>query len=348
MTNLAAVWSPEVWITTLRERLGRAPSIFNSGLVQRGEIFDALATGPGATNELPFWRDMSDDETPEEIQVENTAPSTNGLGYGSMSAAVLNRVAKFGATALSAQIIGQDPVAEVVSQLARWRLRRRQATLMAIMRGVMGTGAQTPNQAQGCLRANRLDIFSETGGSPTAEKLIDTDAVISAISLLGEDGADLEERGAIWMHSQIKGALEKIDASGFKSGVESDGRPIRSYRGIPLFVSDKLVRAGTTSGFVYDTYIASAGQVAYGEKPQTADTGTTIDVAALQFDVDKDKNNAFIWDRTRFVFHVNGTRWTGTPAGQSAANAELQAHGNWELVASSASKVGIVCIRSNG
>lgn len=348
LTNIAAVWDPQTWIQGAREGAAKAPVIFNSGLVRRGQLFDQIASGAGTTTEIPFWTDFTDSSSPEEIQVEDTAPSTNSIGHNKMKATIMNRVAKFGATALAAQIVGDDPVAEITAQLGLWRLMRRQDTLIAILRGVMGTGAQTPGQAQGCLRANRRDIFSETGASPTSEKLIDVDEFIDTVALLGELGGNLQN-GAVYMHPNIKAALEKIDASSFKNGVQS-GLPftIQTYRGIPLFVSEKLVRAGTTSGFVYDTYIAGAGQVAYGEKPQAADTGDTIDTAALQFYADKDKNNAYLYDRTRFTLHVNGTRWGGSPAGSSATNAELQTHGNWTLVGSSANRTAIACLRSNG
>lgn len=347
LTNIAAVWDPQTWILGAREAAAKFPAIVNSGIVRRGEIFDSLATGPGTTNEIPFWLDMSDDDG-EEIQVEDTAPGTNSIAKAQMRATVLNRVKKWGATALAAQIVGQDPVAEITAQIGLWRAKRRQKTLLAILRGVMGTGVQTPNQAQGCLRANRRDIFSETGASPSADKLIDTDQWLDTLSLLGELRNNLQF-GAAFMHPNIRTALEKIDASGFKNGVES-GLPfgITTYRGVPIFVSEDLVRAGTTSGYVYDTYIASPGVVGYGEKPQVADTGFTVDTASLQFDVDKDKNNQFLWDRTRFLYHVAGTRFGGSPAGSSATNAELQTHSNWSLVFQSASRVGIVCLRSNG
>src|SRR5207344_297189 len=106
-----------------------------------------------------------------------------------------------------------------------------------------------------------------------------------------------------------------------KSGVQS-GLPftVRTYREVPIFACEGLSRAGTTDGFVYDSYIMASGVIARGEKPQMPDEWDTISVAALQFAADKDKNNAYIYDRTRFLLHINGTKWVGTPAGQSATN----------------------------
>ena len=61
-----------------------------------------------------------------------------------------------------------------------------------------------------------------------------------------------------------------------------------------------------------------------------------------------DKKNELIYDRTRFVLHTNGLRWTGNPAGHSASNAELQTPGNWALAWTTPNRVGAVCFRTNG
>lgn len=345
-TNIAALWNPQIWADSIREKVATFPVIMNSGIVFTSQKATEGASGPGTSINMPVWRDMTDDA--DEIQVEDTAPSTFGVVSANQIAPILNRVFKTGATALSAAVSGEDPVAEMTAQLALGRQKRRQRTLLAMLRGIMGTGVQTPGQAQGVVRDTRLDLFTETGATATSANLIDPDDVINAIALLGELRNELAT-GAMFMHSTILAALERQDKDSFKEGTVS-GQPftIRTYRGIPIFASDLLVRTGGTNGFVYDTYIIANRTFAIGEKPQTADTGDTVDVAALQFDSDKDKNNAYIYDRTRFMLHPAGLRWTGTPAGQSATNAELQLHSNWALAFQTANRVGIAAIRSNG
>ena len=65
-------------------------------------------------------------------------------------------------------------------------------------------------------------------------------------------------------------------------------------------------------------------------------------------DKDPDKNNRYVWDRIRYTLHPNGMKWKGTPASDTASNAELAVHGNWELKFQTANRVGIVCLRTNG
>ena len=166
---------------------------------------------------------------------------------------------------------------------------------------------------------------------------------INAKSLMGELADDLMD-GALWIHPTVLAALELADETSFDKASRGPWT-IRTYRGIPIYTSEALVRAGTTNGFVYDTYLLAKGIIAKGEKPQKTDV---VDVAALQMEKKFGLNNEIIYDRTRFVLHLNGMKWVGTPAAESPSNAELGTIANWNLVLGTANRVGAVCIRTNG
>jgi hypothetical protein len=346
--QISDLWTPAVWIEEIAEKQATFPSAMNSGIVTRSDKLSEIATGPAQSANIPFFKDITDQA--DEIQVENTAPSTdNGQPGGVMVAAVLNRQTKNSATALSAQVSGSDPVGQIASQLAARRLKQRQSTLIAILRGLLGGGATALNGA--CpLSAVRFggtsaEIFIEAGATATAANKISADVFIRTKALLGELADDLKG-GVFLCHPDIKAALEILDVNGFKTGKPSDlPFSITTYRDVPVFTSSALVRAGTTSGYVYDSFLVANGVVGLGEKPQAGDS---IDVASLQYYADKDKNNEAIYDRTRFLMHINGTKWVGTPAGQSATNAELQTVGNWNLVFQTANRCGVTMLRTNG
>jgi hypothetical protein len=346
ITNVAALWVPAIWTEAVREKQNTFPVIFNSNAVLKSPLLDEIATGGGVSANIPFFKDITDQD--DEVQVEDTAPSTQGIGSGVQVAPILNRVTKSGVTALSSAVTGEDVVGEITDQLAERRAKQRQKQLLAHVRGAFGTSPGAALAGAAALQGVRRSVASETGASPPATAIMSSELWIDTVSLMGELQNDLIN-GAFFCHSQVKAGLQKADAASFKTGIES-GLPfnITTYRGVPLFVCDMLVRNGTTSGLVFDSYLMSRGVVGYGTKPQLPDTGETIDVAALQLHGDKDKNNAFIFDRTRFLFHINGLKWIGTPAGQSATNAELGTAANWQLVYSSANRVGIVCMVTNG
>lgn len=345
---IANLWTPDIWIPAMRERQATFPALFNSGSVVRSELFDAIASGAGTSAHVPFLHDITDQT--DEIQVENTAPTTDNGQPGDVPIfPILNRVSKNSVGALAMQVSGVDPMAAIIDQLVMRRLKQRQATLIATLRGLFASAGA--NSAAAALQDVRLSCggaepFIEAGLQATEANLFSPDRFIDAKALMGELG-DTLRNGCLFMHPNIKARLEKLDALNFKSIIKPSELPfdIQTYRDIPIFLSTSLVRAGTTNGYVYDTYLISKGTVGYGEKPQQGDT---TDVASLQYWRDRDLNNELIWDRTRFVLGVNGTRWGGTTGGQSATNAEMQVAASWTLMFTTANRVGAVCIRTNG
>jgi hypothetical protein len=240
----------------------------------------------------------------------------NIITAGVMKAVACNRVTKSSATAFSTQLSGEDPVGEIVAQMIQRRLKQRQKSLLAIFRGSFGSAGAAGVNAP--LKAVRVDAFDESGNDATADHLMGIELFINAKSLMGELADDLQN-GALWVHPTVLAALELADETSFHK-VSHGPWTIRTYRGIPIYVSEALVRAGATNGFVYETYLLARGIVAKGEKPQKTDV---VDVAALQMEKKFGLNNEIIYDRTRFVMHLNGMRWVGTPASESPTNAEL-------------------------
>jgi hypothetical protein len=345
IANISNVWTPAIWIQGLREKQATFPSILNSGVAISNATFDEIATGPGIAASIPFFLDASGQV--DAIQVEDTAPAIQGITTGLQIAPILNRETNNRCTALSAQVSGASIVDEFTNVMTAKKLKQRNATLIAILRGgFAGLGA---SGATAALDDVRLDSFDETGNDATSSQTMGADLFITGKALLGEL-ADTLASGALIAHPNVIASLERADKDSFKDGVES-GLPftVRTYRGVPVFSSSLLVRAGTTNGYVYESYLLASGIVAKGEKPQAGGTpaNPVIDVASLNYNPDVNLNNERIYDRTRFLMHLNGLKWTGTPSGQSATNAELATAASWDLVYTTADRVGAVCFRTN-
>ncbi len=339
-TAIADLWTPDVWIPGLAEQSTVRPSLINSGIAVRNAQLTEVASGGGITANVPFFKEPN---FADEIQVQGTAPTKNVLTSGKQIAPILNRVSASSYEALAGGVSGTDPVAYALNVMAGIRLRQRQTALLNILRGVFGNAA-APNAGSAAFKANRSDIFLEAGASPAAGQLFSSDAFIDALSLLGEAGDEVATDGVIVCHSLIAaGMLKGDDIDYFRT---SEGLPmLRRYKGMAVFVSDLLKRAGGTSGSVYDTYAFLPGAVGTGDKPQTNVIG---DVASLTTKDEASTNTNEIYDRTRFVLHPQGAKWTGTPAGQSATNAELATEGNWALAYGDVKNVRMVCLRTNG
>lgn len=344
-TNIAALWTPDIWIRGLNEKMNAFPSLISSPIVKRTPEFDALAVGGGITVNVPYFRDITGQS--DAPQVEATQPTRQTIGSGKQIAPILNRETANSVTALAAAVSGTQPVEEIVGQLATRRQKQRQTTMVALTRGAFGF-SNAPNGA-GALSAVRNDIFSETGASPAANNVISTFSIVDTIALLGEL-ADTTMGGGIMMHPLIRGSLLKQDQISFKQYSQQDGTVLETYKGYRVFVSNNLVRAGAVNGFVFDTYVFAPGVFAWGEKPQVGGplNQPVIDVSSLNYWAAAQTNVGEIYDRTRFLIHLNGLKWGGVPGGQSASNAELATAANWTLDYASADRVGVACLRSNG
>lgn len=357
-TTIGSLWIPSIWIPNLRERQSTFPVLWNSGTVTRADLFDAIASGPGTAANVPFLFDITDQT--DEVQVENTGPVNNNQQPGAVQVFPhMNRVKKSSSTALAKQLSGADPMAAIIDQIVENRLKNRQFTLVNMLRGLFASGGVNLGVGvQGGYVAGALDAvkltyngqepFVENGAAAAATNLFIPDFFIDAKALMGELG-DLLKNGCFFCHPSIRARLEKLDALNFKTLIKPSELPftITTYRDVPIFTSVLLARAGAQGGYVYDSYLIAKGMVGYGEKPQQGDT---TDVASLQYWRDRDANNELIWDRTRFILGVNGTKWVGNAANSNngPANAELSVPGNWQLVFQSANRVGAVCIRTNG
>lgn len=345
-TLVSNLFTPANWRKATREVQARFPSLYTSGVVTRRPDFDEIASGGGLSVNVPVFTDITDQA--DEIQIENAAPVTDyNASTLQMVGVICNRQTKTSFTAMSKAVSGEDVGAEIVAQVTARRTKQRQATMIALLRGAFGTaaGAALNNAAE--LAGVRITAADESGNDATAAQIMNPDLFINGKALLGEL-ADRVKFGAFFVHPNVYATLEKADKASFKNGIES-GLPYRitTYREVPIFTSELLIRAGTTNGSVYDSYLILPGRFGYGEKAQVLDQ---IDNASLQIDEDKDKNNELLYDRTRFLMHLNGMRWVGTPANANGGptNAELQAFANWDLAFSSVNRVGAVCIVTNG
>lgn len=342
-TVISDLWNPAIWLEAIREGRTKYAGLFNSRAVVELQALRDLATGAGTSGNIPFWKDITD--TADGIQVEGSAPTPGNITAGQMVVPVLNRVFPFGASALSAAVSGGDPIGEIGLQIAMARDKQSQSSLIAILRGLFGTssGAALGNAA--CMAAARLTVGDESGSGAAAAELMSPTNFINAKALVGENAQNLVG-GVFLVHPDVVATLEALDATNFKTGKPSDlPYDIDTYRGLQIVRCAALKRAGTTNGSVYDSYLISRGAIGYGEKSQVIDN---IDAASFSMYKDVDKNETRIYDRRRKAIAVAGTKWTGTPAGQSATDAELGTLGNWTLVTQSADRVGIACIVTNG
>lgn len=346
-TQIGDLWVPEIWQGTMAERVISEPNFLNSEVVIGSAELRAAAAGPGTDVNIPF---LIEPNPADQVQKERTAPTIGKLTSGTQRTAILQRVSPLGATAIAKQLSGSDPVSAILGFIVGIRYRQRATALWSQLKGLYGIAA-TVDAATGAFRALRLDHFSETLNT-TPANFVDSDMVLDALDLMGEAKVRLEG-GIAWMHPKIETALGKQDQ--IEVIRNSEGKIVlKAYKGMRVITDERLVRNGTVSGKVYTTFFAARASIAMEEKPQIV-TNLAGEVAALQLSLnDIALNETAIYDRTRYILHPQGAKWSPADVtdfnedGGTPANADLEDPANWALAFNDARNVGIVCLRTNG
>jgi hypothetical protein len=346
------LWVPQIWKETMMERRLNLPHFLNSGVIITSPEVKEIAAGPGIDANIPF---LIEPDHADQVQVTNANPTVNAISSGLQRAAILNRVSTLGAQALAAATSGADPVKGIMDSILGLRMRQRATALHSALTGIFGLGA-APAAATGAFRALRLDNFVEVTADITANHLIDGDMILDAVGLMGDAKLRLDG-GAILMHSDIEKALSKQDQ--ITEVRNSEGKLVmKAYKGMEVVMDDRLFRLGTGTGTpkVYFTFICARGSIVLDEKDQVF-TDKAGEVAAVQVsDTDVAGNVVAIYDRTRYVIHPQGAKWSPTtdnqPAfsanGGTARNADLADPADWALAFADVRNVSIVCLRTNG
>lgn len=338
---------PEIWIQGMAEEpIVEKNEIMDSPIVANSPLFTQIASGAGTSANIPFFKEPN---FTDAIQVESTEPTINAASQIKTVAPILNREYAFGATALSVQASGTDPIGSTLRYVQRIRNRQRKETMRSVLLG--GFGSHTDTTA--ALNAMRLNKCTTTGSLVTSgatSNYINLRYILDAAALLGEN---VDMIVALWMHPEILASLTDQDVTDYITPSEG-ALVLKNYRNCRIYLEPNLKTTATINSVpsvpIYRTYLMSANTVARGEKPQSTNIG---DVASMTTKEDAATNDRKVYDRTRFLMGLNGLSWKGTPAGQSATNAELATIANWELakngsVTFDARNAGVAEIVTNG
>ena len=213
---------------------------------------------------------------------------------------------------LATAFSGSDVMGAIGNLVAEFWARQEQITLINILKGVF---------ASADMDGNMLDISAETGNTAR----INRNALIDAISLLGDSGRDLT---GIVCHSAVMYDLAKkeiLDAR-VNVGDTNTAPEFRSFLGRQVIDDDGCPVETVGSNKVYTTYIFGTGAI--GSAVGTPPVPTETDREALA-------GNDILVNRRHFILHPRGVRWTNQTlaAGESTpGNASLANGNNWNRV----------------
>lgn len=315
------------------ERTAELSTFGQSGIVEAAPEFDELAGMGGREVHMPFWKDISG---ARQILSDSGPLTVNKIGSDQDLARIHNDGNAWSVNHLATVISGDDPMQAIVDLVAGYWARTDEGIIISCLKGIFSAASMAGNQ---------LGIASESiAGQSDATKLNGL-TFIDATQKLGDRADRLT---AIAMHSATEAALRKLDLIDFIP--DSEGKTqIRIFQGRRVIVDDNLpVRAGTTDGFVYTSYLFGPGAFGKGSarldsKPLQGGFGTEgVELARLPLDSD-----SVLINRRRYILHPRGVKFTSAAvAADSPTNAELENGANWTRVYEN-KNVRIVAISHN-
>ncbi len=294
-TKISDILTPDVWNQYGNQLTTEKSAFWQAGVVASVPGID-LPRG-GATINLPYFGDLSGDL---QTLDDNSSLTVNKISAGKQVAVLVARGQAWGVNDLAPLLAGADPAAAILNRVAAYWAREYQKELLSTLGGVFSAASMS---------GNVHDISALTGGA----QIFSAPTFIDACYKLG-DSAD--QVTAVAMHSAVMAKLAKDQLIAY---VQPAGQStsVPTYLGKRVIVDDSLpVSTGT-----YTSYIFAPATVGYAEG--------VVGNGATENDRDILAGEDVITMRRRWVMHVNGTRWQGTPAGDFPTRAELAVGTNW-------------------
>lgn len=308
-TKISNVIVPEIFNPYVVEKTAELASFYLGGIISNDASLNVLATQGGKLINMPFWNDLSG---ADEVLSDSSALTVNAITASKDIAALHARGKAWGVNDLAKALSGDDPMMRIGDLVADYWARRMQDVLISSLTGVFA------------------DNIANDSSDMVVNKAVET--IAGAVKLDGDlfidgqatFGDAIGRVSGIAMHSDTYNHLKKTDNISFLRESKGD-LEIVTYRGLPVIVNDTLPkRAGTTSGYVYTTYLFGNGAFGYGQGQAPVPTETDRDSLA---------GEDILITRTHFLMHPRGIKFTSASvAGEFPTNTELQNATNWDRV----------------
>jgi hypothetical protein len=297
-TALSDVIEPQVWNDYVLLKTTELSRFRQSGiLVDLSQELMTQMAGP--TVNMPYFNDLTGND---DVLDDTNDLAVNSITTGKDIAVKLARGKAFGASDLSADLSGGDPMSVIGNRFANFWVRKEQAVLLNVVAGALGSVANAGY--------NSLDISGLTGTAAN----FDPHGFIDACGQLGDHQDAL---AGVAVHSDTYKVMKKQDLIDFIKPSDG-GEDIPVYQGKFVIVDDGMPKSGST----YTTYIFGPGAIGYA----TASPRRPVGFERREL---VGGGMEFLVHRRYLCMHLRGVKWVGTPAGNSPTNAELATIGNW-------------------
>lgn len=337
VTRLGDIIQPAVFMPYMDTYTKENWALFDSGVLRADPQLSTFLSGGGRTVNIPFWKDLGNDESEPGDDDPNSVIIPKKITTGQDVGVRQVRTQAWSSARLAAELAGSDPMQAIARRVGNYWLRQFNSILVATLEGV-----RLDNVAN-----DSGDMVNDIGGDDgtvIATELISAEAILDAKQTMGDAAEDLK---AIVMHSVVYTRLQKQNLIDFIP--DSEGRVrFPTYLGYRVVVTDSAKAiVGSNSGDIeYVTYLLGAGAIAFNEAPLS--TSPMIEV-----DRKPEQGNGVgvdvLFSRRQFIMHPYGIKWTDSSVGgEFPTNAELGLAANWDRVYTERKQIPIAFLLTNG
>ena len=334
--RLVDIYEPTAFNQAVQEAAIESNAFLQSGILAQDERINAMVGVGGMVGELPNFNPLTNDE-PDYVTDDPTDLATPAkVTSGTQIYRLANQHKSWSTMDLSRQLALGDPLGAITSRIGQfWAVNSQQRVVSSSM-GVLADNVA--NDAGDMV----VNISIAAGDSAVAANLIHADAVIDAMSTLGDKRSTVT---AIGMHSVPYSTLQKLNLITFIPDARGE-ITIPTYLGLRVIVDDNLdVTPGGTNGFVYTSVLFGQGAFGYGQSP-----------ALMPSEMERVENAGngsgqdIIHSRYNEIIHPHGFAFlsTGLAQGISATRAQLEVATQWDRIATERKNIPVAFLQTNG
>lgn len=322
---------PEVFGPHMLKETMEKADVFRSGLVVPDAGLAANLAGGGITFQAPVWNDLANtgskigSDDPSKIIIPDK------INAFKMQSRRQLRTNAWSTMDLVAELAGDDPMKRIVSRVSDFWARDFNRVTIATLNGVIN--ANIANNSGDMV----YNAGVGTGGAvPTAA--MSATAILEAKQTMGDKSEYVK---VLMVHSRVYTNLQLANLITFIPN--SRGEIVMpTYLGYQVMISDTLPVVQNGADFIYISYLAAPGILAFAESPPAIPVETERKAA-----VGNGTGAEELYTRRQFALHPLGHSWKETTVvDQFPSNSELELAGNWERKFPERKQVPFVAIRS--
>lgn len=332
--RLSDVVVPEIFSNYMSKNTVQTMALHQQGVMRDDADLRAKLSGGGRTFNVPFWKDLDDNESDTASDDPDSHSTPDKLGSGTDIARRQIRTKSWSSMNLSAELAGSDPMERINKRVADYWARQFDDIAIASCRGLFADNIA--NDSGDMVN----DIATDSASAITADELFSAEAVMDASQTMGDAKKALK---LIVMHSVVKTRLAKNDLISFRP--DSTGTQFHEYfMDWRVHESDRCPAVAGTNRVTYWTFLFGADAIGWAESP--VDKPVEVDPIPSAGD---GMGAEVLYTRRQIAIHPYGIKWTDSSvAAEFPSNAELRLAANWDRVYAERKQIPMALLQTNG